>query len=302
MKRKVIQLAGKTHVVSLPNKWVKQYGVKKGDEIDVEERGSKLIIATEKETHKDKILIDVDKIGLFDKRYLSFLYHKGYDEIELRYSSQEIAAVVQQRVGELMGYEIVDQGKNFCRIRNVSSLLESEFDVMLRRGFLVTLELADGTIDLLKKKQYEKLRELSHLEAANNKFTDFCKRLLNKKGYKEMDKTSLVYSILRALEEVGDQYKHICVRCSEGKVQPSAETMALFSEVNSYFRLLYELFYKFDREKASRLIFKKNDLLNKLEDAFRKTKNHDEKMVVHYLMSLTDRIFDMYGPCFVMNL
>lgn len=302
MKRKVIQLAGKTHVVSLPNKWVKQYGVKKGDEIDVEERGSKLIIATEKETGKDSIVIDVDKLGLFHKRYLSYLYHKGYDEVELRYDNQDVAAVVQQHIGELMGFEIVDQGKNYCRIRNVSTLLESEFDVMLRRSFLVTLELAEGAAELLKNKQFGKLKELSGLEIANNKFTEFCKRLLTKKGYKEADKTLQVYTVLRALEEIGDQYKHVCERCSEKKVQLCAKTLELFDEVNSYFRLLYELFYKFDKNKASRLIFKKKDILNRLEEAFIKTKSHNEKIVIHHLMSLTERIFDVYGPCFVMNI
>ena len=35
MKRNVIQLAGKTLVVSLPSKWVKLNSVKKGDELNV---------------------------------------------------------------------------------------------------------------------------------------------------------------------------------------------------------------------------------------------------------------------------
>ena len=44
MKRKAIQLASQTIVVSLPAKWVRQQGIKKGDEIDVEERGKELVI------------------------------------------------------------------------------------------------------------------------------------------------------------------------------------------------------------------------------------------------------------------
>ena len=35
IKRKVIQLAGRTLVVSLPSKWAKKHNVQKGDEIVV---------------------------------------------------------------------------------------------------------------------------------------------------------------------------------------------------------------------------------------------------------------------------
>ena len=44
MKRKAIQLANQTLVISMPSKWVKEQGIKKGDEIDVEEKGKRLMI------------------------------------------------------------------------------------------------------------------------------------------------------------------------------------------------------------------------------------------------------------------
>ena len=34
MKRKVIQIANSTQLISLPRKWSQKYGVKKGDEIN----------------------------------------------------------------------------------------------------------------------------------------------------------------------------------------------------------------------------------------------------------------------------
>ena len=42
MIRKVIQLASRTLVVSLPSKWVKTVNVQKGDEIEVIEKGDQL--------------------------------------------------------------------------------------------------------------------------------------------------------------------------------------------------------------------------------------------------------------------
>ena len=34
MKRNIILMGGKTHVISLPLKWVKKYGIKKGEDIN----------------------------------------------------------------------------------------------------------------------------------------------------------------------------------------------------------------------------------------------------------------------------
>ena len=59
MKRKIIQLAGKTHVVSLPSKYVKKYGLKKGDEVDVEERGAQIVLSHGRETAIEKVTIDL---------------------------------------------------------------------------------------------------------------------------------------------------------------------------------------------------------------------------------------------------
>ena len=54
MKRSVIQLAGKTLLVSLPSKWARNCGVRKGEDIEVEERGKSLVITTEKPADIEK--------------------------------------------------------------------------------------------------------------------------------------------------------------------------------------------------------------------------------------------------------
>ena len=44
MKRKVIQIADSTQLVSLPRKWTIKNGIKKGDELEIVEKGPKLIV------------------------------------------------------------------------------------------------------------------------------------------------------------------------------------------------------------------------------------------------------------------
>jgi len=57
MKRKIIQTAGKTMVVSLPSAWVKKYGIKKGEEVEVEERGAEISVSTKRGYDLEEIKI-----------------------------------------------------------------------------------------------------------------------------------------------------------------------------------------------------------------------------------------------------
>ena len=63
MKRKVIQIANSTQLISLPRKWSLQFGIKKGDELEVEEKGSQIIVSTEKGVKNKKIKITVCRLN-----------------------------------------------------------------------------------------------------------------------------------------------------------------------------------------------------------------------------------------------
>ena len=62
MKRRVIQIAESTQLVSLPRKWAKKYNIKKGDELEVEIEGSSVRITTDNviEVTKKALQIGID--------------------------------------------------------------------------------------------------------------------------------------------------------------------------------------------------------------------------------------------------
>ena len=63
MRRKVIQIANSTQLISLPRKWSLQFNIKKGDELEVEEQGSKLSIAAkEQATNLSTVEVNVDNL------------------------------------------------------------------------------------------------------------------------------------------------------------------------------------------------------------------------------------------------
>ena len=128
MRRKVIQIANSTQLVSLPRKWALEHGIKKGDELDVEVQGNKIMINSglSKPVSKN---IELDFAGLAPllKRALHALYKVGYDSVLLHYNNPELIKAIQINLrDETLGYEVIEQKSNSCIIKTVAGGVESD--------------------------------------------------------------------------------------------------------------------------------------------------------------------------------
>ncbi len=267
MKRKVIQIADKTFVVSLPNDWVKQWGIKKGEEIDMQEKGPRLIVSTAEPRQLRKKGIDVSNATERTLRWLlSSLHKKGYDEIEVHTDNPEHVIIIDQLLKDLfLGFAVVHCSGSQCVVRSLSKELDDQLDVIVRRAFLVTLALAEQSLQMAKSKKFGELQHILDLEKTNNQLTNFCERILNKRGLDDPVKTSFLYVIMWNLEKIADDYKYICEQLAKNR-KISAETTVVFEKVNGLLRKYYELFYSFKIEK-----------LSELSDEFKKVKEEAEK-------------------------
>ena len=300
MKRKVSLIGPSTLMVSLPSKWVKKYNVKKGDEMTVLEDGDKLTVTSGPINRELSINLDSSDLGIVSKHFISYLYQKGYDEIEIKFDSPDTFKQIQKSLVDLLGYEIINQTKNSCIIKSVFDSKKQEFDNILRRTFLILLDMAESCYDTVEKGEYSSLDEIKLLEKTNNKLTDFCKRTLSKEGCE--DKCVFLYVIIRDIEKIADSYRNICdIFIANPKVSVSKQSLDLFKEVNSYLRLFYELFYKFDKNKAIILHDKKGIMIKKAKKLF-ETKSKEESVLLHELITLIQLIFDLYGPYITMNI
>jgi phosphate uptake regulator len=269
MKRKVIQIADKTFVVSLPNDWVRQWGIKKGEEIDVQEKGPRLIVSTAEPRQLRKKGIDVSNATERTLRWLlSSLHKKGYDEIEVHTENPEHAIIIDQLLKDLfLGFAVVHCSGSQCVVRSLSKELDDQLDVIVRRAFLVTLALAEQSLQMAKRKKLDDLQHILDLEKTNNQLTNFCERILNKRGLDDPVKTSFLYVIMWNLEKIADEYKYICeYLAKKNKISP--ETADVFEKVNGLLRKYYELFYSFKIEK-----------LSELSEEFKSVKQEAEKVL-----------------------
>ena len=125
MERKAIQLANNTLVVSLPAKWVRANGVMKGENLNVEEKGSTLLVRR-KGSAKGASSVKVDISGMSVSlvwNYLNSVYRAGFEEIEIFFSeaekknikngkTQKTIELISNITDNLLGMEIIRQTKN----------------------------------------------------------------------------------------------------------------------------------------------------------------------------------------------
>ncbi|HLG23498.1 MAG TPA: AbrB/MazE/SpoVT family DNA-binding domain-containing protein [Candidatus Nanoarchaeia archaeon] len=299
MKRRVIQIANSTQLVSLPRKWTLKYGVTKGEEIDVLEDGNKLIISTDKVQEFENKVLEAEKWKEYLPRVIYSLYKKGVDEIRANFRNPETLKVIQKSLGkQTVGFEIIDQGNNYCIIKNVSGDLE-DFDSVLRRTFLILIQMSKEIFESIKNLDYNHLNSVAFLEESNNRFTTTCRRLLNKKGYKNYKHTGPMYYMIEELENTADQYKYICnyiANMNPKTNPPSKDTLDLMAIVNESLQLFYETFYKFDESKIVRISQNRSMVVSKSITLFGKKGSLIDNILLHHELIIMQKIFCLTGP------
>ena len=304
IKRSVIQIANSTQLISLPRKWSQKYGVKKGDELEITENGNKLAISTEKIPHVEEIVVDVS--GLTPRladRFLARAYQKGYDKITIKFDKPELMIAIQNKVPELLGFEIMEQSNNSCVIQTISSKLEVDFDSSLRKAFIITLDMADSCLEALKNNNDKTLENLYHRDFDVNKFCYFCLRSINK-GQHEGFGTYILYYLIELLEDIGDEYKALAKKLVN--IKSKNEIIKILTKANEVFKLGYEFFYKPEKLKAVQAINLYNETRTEIENIFGKMKNANDlkalttidyilKLVYHYPTMRLDTLKELGG-------
>lgn len=295
----MIQLAGKTYVVSLPSVWVKKYGIKKGDELNFEERGSELVIHTERWPKSERAVLDVGALNERTLRWVLSGFHKaGYNEMEILYSKKETLGVIQELLHNLfVGFTVVEQSGKKCIVRSIAADVDAEFDVILRRAFLVTLSMGEAVLEKISKGEFSSLEEVAVLERTNNQMTNFCERILNRKHSSSLD--TFKYVIIWNLEKVADDYKYICIDLKNSKGNVSRELLCVFSEVNKLFSEYYKLFYQFDLERLNEIAERKMEIENSLKKL--QISSAEESIVFNRLLSIVSKSADFSTSMFVLG-
>lgn len=309
MKRSIMKMGSATLVVSIPLKWAKRYGIKKGDNLNVEEQGNAVRISTEKTMRNDAIEIKTTNIGNIIHRVIGVLYRLGYSKIKVTYSPSNEVLIRNRKAKEstriletfdhLTGIDITETGENYIIGNERAEIEYSEFSSTLKHLFINTLKQSDQVTSAIKKNK-DIFEDVKFSERMINQNFDFCARLINLKGYEEYNKTNFIYELIKGLETISDQYYYMYADFLDNNEKTnkkiSKETEDILEEVNGTLIDYFEAYYGFNKEKIEKLSMKIVTLLNKIA----KIKTPDNYIILRAFTALT-MIGELLEPLVAIN-
>lgn len=303
--RKLISFGKTSFVMSIPKAWVIKNKLKKGDLLAVEEKEGNLILSTNinrKDEKLERAEIDASKLGRMVQRTIASLYKGGYDIIKIKFSTAKELSEIQDVIkNTCIGFEIVKQEKDILLAKKISDTIYAEFDNVLRRSFLFLKSMANDSLDAAENQDKNALHNVILADQSINKFTDFCRRVLNKKYDTKFSKTPPIYYLTEEIEKLGDEYKALCYFMVENNVKLNKETARIYKDINQFLGITYDMFYKFELSRVG--LF--GDMKKKIdEDILRvdpKMTKKNDVIILHSLKKISERIFDMNGAIIAAN-
>jgi phosphate uptake regulator len=304
--RKLIQHGLSSLTLSLPNKWIREYNLKKGDSVFVKEEGKNIVISTDKKIDHGKIDIEVtnlDRTSLL--LYIQSLYRYGYDEININFKNQiiihhrskkevTVSSVLHKIVNRLIGAEIINQTENFIQIKYITKETEEDFQILLRRIFLLMKETSLSLIEGIDKKNFSLLETIEEKHDIVNKFINYCLRLINKYGYSDVKKTYYYFHIIASIDKILDILKYIARDIIKKKESFSKNAIEIQKKIHKSIELYYDLFYQFSFLNVNKLSENRDSVKFSLVEKSEKLSRFEiiqltsSKQILEIILDLTD--------------
>jgi len=307
MRRRVIQIGDSTQLISLPRKWAKLYNIKKGQELEIEEEGDKLIVRTNSTPKLNEIEIDVTNLDRSSILHaLRNIYRRGYDSICVKFNQQltnhyrigkekKMISIIHDEVNRLPGLEIIQQKENFCIIKGVSDISDKEFDNVLRRIFILLTDMSSDLLNGIKNADPVLVETIEEKHFSVTKFISYCLRSLNKKGYPESSKLPMLYHIISNIWIISGAIKYCARQYLRYNKKMKKESVQFLEMIDKQINLYYDLFYKFDLKKVRELSENKEKIKTELDTLPAKKIPYDELIIIHKLSDCLEPILDITG-------
>lgn len=272
-------------MVSLPSQWAKEYGLKKGEEVDVEIEEGALIIRSSGIKQREAKVLDITG---FPKRFvvksIIGLYKHGYEEIKVIFKNRDVQNlktnsvertedVLQEIVQGLIGYEIIEHNSTFIRIKSIALPSPNEFENVMRRIFLLIQMYMEESIQAYTKKDKDLLINLTKRKENITRFITYATRVLVLgKGVVKGEPLTLHSQLARMYDIVDILWFGNVEQLERKQFGISKQTITAYQGTFESFKACYSIFYSYSQEKAE-VIYKER---RKVLDAVNETKKTND--------------------------
>jgi phosphate uptake regulator len=236
MRRKLIRQGEGTITISLPKNWVSENKLKKGNEVELEERNNEIIVRAEKVNRKNTASIKLGKESSDTYRsIIGGLYRGGYDEIEIELIEKEGIANIEKAINSLYGFEVFYVSNNRCIVRSIYDSEKIDIKSHVLR-IIHTIKTIQGiVVEDLEKGKLDSKKEVYELRNNVLKQRDLIMRVIKKERLLG-NEVFPYYTIVLSLWGVTRNYYHLYKNLVKG----DKRYMGLLRETNDYFNRSFE--------------------------------------------------------------
>ncbi|MGV8140868.1 MAG: AbrB/MazE/SpoVT family DNA-binding domain-containing protein [Candidatus Woesearchaeota archaeon] len=263
--RRIIQLSPTTKVISLPSSWLSRNRVKKGDSVNVEESGNRIIIETLRPASKS---MTADLTSLEDDHLLwtavDSFYMLGYSHIELKLNANQ-KRLMTKVIKYFPMLIISSETKMTVELDAVSGSLEMDFDKTIQHVRHMTNNMFDEALNMIYRKDWASLSRIKKMDYDLNIYVSMCFRHLNSG---KIDNAISWAQFVKLMELYADRICMLFMIISKSATV-SKNDIIMLRKIRELYDGLFRLLNKFDigavnkhfsEEKSLELLFDKSHL------------------------------------------
>lgn len=298
-----IQFTGKSsYIVSLPKQWIKDIGLKQGDQIRMIRKGSSTLEmyppkAEARIQKKEEAVIEIDieeKASSIVRKLIS-LYFLGFKTINVKPKTGRLSPGQRNTVKEavkrmLMGSEIISDSSGGITVQVLVNLLELSVDGAFKRMIHLAKSMSSDAILAVKENNLDLAEEVINTDDEVDRFGFYIIRQLkiaiqNEHMLKEMGfrnaRNCLGYRlVVKNIERTGDHAAFVAKDILEFKKPIKKEIIDKIQDMNEFALSVLDesclALFKEDYSQAEKTIDKTNQI------------SRYEKSVMNALKSLKD--------------
>ncbi len=277
MKRKIIRQKS-AYTITLPVKWIREYNLEKAPDVDVTEQNNELVITAQKRAVASKVDLRLEKgIPDYYRTMIENQYLRGTDVLEISFADAGAIVTIQDVVSNLIGYEIVDQRKNWCRVSQTAMPTMDEVATIERRFFNVIAYGRDVLAQALHTETFNQMAVMDKFISDCRRYNLFCRRAIHKAS--AVSRTDEVFLDMLNERLVIAAYHHYYIyskiialqsnKRSEKGQKIRKSVLALFTLSASTFDMFMTMYNKQDMT-----------LFSKINDAWQRIYFHDAQKLL----------------------
>tara|TARA_Y100000310_G_scaffold167856_1_gene167827 strand:- start:35411 stop:36352 length:942 start_codon:yes stop_codon:yes gene_type:complete len=297
MKRRVIKQGHNTLTITLPAQWVKANSINAGEEVNILTENNNLTISKEGGNNvKRKLTIDLKSNDYqFIRLTLNNIYRMGVDVLRVNFKTNKQFEYVQEISNlNLIGFEVVKKGKDYCVLENIAEPSDGDINVLLRRIFLIIKETLEFLEEDLSLKDHTSINYIIQQSKKIEQFDNFAKRLIYKGKIENLYDSHFYWLLLHYLQLIGRAFYHMYkfIEMKE-KIEISDILIKNFGKMRQCFNLFYDNFFQKNIEGIGEANKRIKDLLyNDFYQSFPKF-NDDELIIAHWVAEI-NRIMTLF--------